>query len=130
MMRVVKNKAGAKKAKKQGFFKSLVGLVNGNALAREEFVVHLPYMMFLALIALVYIINGYWAESAVRNINRSSIELKEMRSEYITTKSDLMYISKQSKIAGIVEERGLGLKESYTPPKKIVVKSQEYSAVE
>ena len=41
-MRVVKNKSGTKKGKKQNFFKSLVGLVNGNALAREEFVVHLP----------------------------------------------------------------------------------------
>ena len=130
MMRVVKNKSRTKKGKKQNFFKSLVGLVNGNALAREEFVVHLPYLMFLSLIALVYIVNGYWAESAVRNINSSSIELKEMRSEYITTKSDLMYISKQSKIAGIVEERELGLKESYTPPKKIVVKSREFLEVE
>lgn len=130
MMRVVKNKSGTRKGKKQNFFKSLVGLVNGNALVREEFVVHLPYLMFLSLIALVYIVNGYWAESAVRNINSSSIELKEMRSEYITTKSDLMYISKQSKIAGIVEERELGLKESYTPPKKIVVKSREYLEVE
>ncbi|MBL4624907.1 MAG: hypothetical protein JKY42_07185 [Flavobacteriales bacterium] len=125
----MKNKVGSKKGKKQNFFKSLVGLVNGNALAREEFVVHLPYMMFLALIALMYIINGYWAEGAVREINRSSVELKEMRSEYITTKSDLMYISKQSKISGIVAERKLGLKESYTPPKKIVVKSQENSEV-
>ncbi len=130
MMRVVKNKSRTKKGKKQNFFKSLVGLVNGNALAREEFVVHLPYLMFLSLIALVYIVNGYWAESAVRDINNSSIELKEMRSEYITTKSDLMYISKQSKIAGIVEERELGLKESYTPPKKIVVKSREFLEVE
>jgi hypothetical protein len=130
MMRVVKNKSGIKRDKKQNLFKSLVGLVNGNALAREEFVVHLPYLMFLSLIALVYIVNGYWAESAVRNINSSSIELKEMHSVYITTKSDLMYISKQSKIAGIVEERELGLKESYTPPKKIVVKSREYSEVE
>ncbi len=117
-MRIVRNKVEKKKNKKQNFFKSLVGLVNGNALAREEFVVHLPFMMFLALIALVYIINGYWAEGAVRNINRSSVELKEMRSEYITTKSDLMYVSKQSKIAGIVTERNLGLKESFTPPKK------------
>ena len=130
MMRVVKNKSGIKRDKKQNLFKSLVGLVNGNALAREEFVVHLPYLMFLSLIALVYIVNGYWAESAVRNINSSSIELKEMHSVYITTKSDLMYISKQSKIAGIVEERELGLKESYTPPKKIVVKSREYLEVE
>jgi hypothetical protein len=129
MMRVEKNKVGSKKGKKN-FFRSLLGLVNGNALAREEFVVHLPYMMFIALVALTYIVNGYWAESAVRNINRSSIELKEMRSEYITTKSELMYISKQSKIAGIVTEREMGLKESYTPPMKIVVESRDDSGVE
>lgn len=123
-MRVVKNKTEEAQRKTKGFFKTVVGLVNGNTLAREEFVQHLPYMMFLALVALVYIVNGYWAENTVRNINQSEIELKEMRSEYITAKSDLMYISKQSKISGIAKEKELGLEESNTPPKKIVVKQE------
>lgn len=110
-----------KKKKAKGFFVALVGFVNGNALAKEEVVTHLPFMFFLVLVALTYIINGFWAENTVRGINKASIELKEMRSEYITTKSDLMYISKQSEITGIIQEREMGLKESYIPPKKIVV---------
>lgn len=33
--------------------------------------------------------------------------------------SQLMYISKQSQVAKLVEEKGLGLEESVVPPKKI-----------
>ena len=103
--------------------RSFAGILNGNILTREGVVRHLPYLLFLAFLALIYISNGYLAEDTVRNLNRVDNELKELRSEYITTKSDLMYKSKQSHIAKIIAQKQLGLKESYYPPKKIVVKN-------
>lgn len=102
--------------------RSFAGILNGNILTRDGVVRHLPYLLFLAFLALIYIANGYLAEDTVRELNRVDNELKELRSEYITTKSDLMYKSKQSQIANILEQKQLGLKESYYPPKKIVVK--------
>ena len=69
----------------------------------------------------MYIANGYFAESAIRSIDRTGNQLKELRSEYITTKSDLMYESKQSQVAKALAEKELGLKESVLPPEKIVV---------
>ena len=48
-------------------------------------------------------------------------QLKELRSEYISTKSDLMFASKQSQVAKATE--ALGLKESIVPPFKIEVDS-------
>lgn len=101
--------------------KPLVDVLSGNFLEQEQVVKHLPFMLFLVFLGLVYIGNGYMAEGSVRKINKSKSQLKELRSEYITTKSDLMYTTKQSELAGIIEERGLGLKESIVPPKKIVV---------
>jgi len=103
--------------------RSFVGIFNGNILTREGVIIHLPYLLFLAFLALLYIANGYLAEDTVRELNRVDNNLKEFRSEYITTKSDLMYKSKQSQIAKIIEQKELGLKESYYPPKKIVVKN-------
>lgn len=104
---------------------SLAGLFTGSLLTRQGVVKHLPYLLFLALLALMYIANGYMAEGTVRELNQVNGELKELRSEYITTKSDLMYYSKQSQIAAITGEKQLGLAESYTPPKKIVVKTTQ-----
>ena len=46
-------------------------------------------------------------------------ELKEVRWNFMATKSDLMYKSKQTEVAKAVE--GMGLKEITSPPKKIVI---------
>ncbi|MBD79266.1 MAG: hypothetical protein CL840_10125 [Crocinitomicaceae bacterium] len=98
----------------------IADLLNGNILTRESFLDHLPYVLFLALLALAYISNGFLAEQNIRNLNKVNNEIKELRSEYITLKSELMYKSKQSELAKIIEEREMGLLESFEPPKKIV----------
>ena len=108
--------------KNKKVLKSLVELVNGRAFTGVEMVSQLPFLMFLVLLTLVYIANGYWAENSIRKLNKTGVELKELRSEYITTKSDLMYQTKQSEIAVVIENRNIGLEESVVPPKKIVVK--------
>lgn len=98
----------------------LVDLINGNILTRQQVVGHLPYLLFIALLALIYISNGFLAEGNIRKLNKLNNETKELRSEYITIKSELMYKSKQSELAKLLDEKQLGLKESFEPPKKIV----------
>ena len=83
----------------------------------------MPFMFFLTVLSLVYIANSYYAEKTVRDIDKISKELKELRSEYISVKSDLMYSSKQSNVANKAEE--VGVKESLIPPNKIVVSQKE-----
>ena len=83
----------------------------------------LPFILFLGFLGIVYIANGYMAESAFMKIHRLNREVKELRSEYITIKSELNYQSKQSSIAMMVKD--LGLKESVEPPKKIVMPEDE-----
>ncbi|UTW64342.1 hypothetical protein KFE98_09440 [bacterium SCSIO 12741] len=102
----------------------IADLINGNILTREKVIEHLPYFLFLALIALIYISNGFLAEENVRQINKTNNEIKELRSEYITIKSELMHKSKQSQLARIIDEKGMGLKESFKPPKKIVKRKE------
>ena len=99
--------------------RSLLDVVNGNFLTSDSMVSLLPFILFLTLVALIYIANGYYAENKVRAINKMTTELKELRSEYITTKSELMFRSKQSEVARSLES--YGIKESVVPPKKIVV---------
>ncbi|MGN7721031.1 FtsL-like putative cell division protein [Chitinophaga sp. 22620] len=81
---------------------------------------NLPFLLFLAVIALVYIANSHLAEKKVRRINKLSREIKELKWEYLSVKSELMFRSKLSEVSKAVEP--LGLKELSTPPQRIEVK--------
>jgi hypothetical protein len=89
-------------------------------LNKEHAVALMPYFMFLAFIGILYISNTYYAERTIRKIDKITNELKELRSEYITSKSDLMFKSKQSEVARAVEN--MGIRESVVPPRIIKVK--------
>ena len=60
------------------------------------------------------------AEKTIRKMDRLAIEMKQIRWGYMSTKSELMYNSKQTEVAKAVES--LGLKELIAPPKKIHLK--------
>ncbi|MAY82705.1 MAG: hypothetical protein CMP59_01090 [Flavobacteriales bacterium] len=115
----IEKEEAPKKEKKTGF----KSLMSGQFLNRDQAVQGLPFILFLSLLGIFYIANGYQAEKLIRQIYKTNNELKELRSEYITTKSDLMYISKQSQLARATYE--LGLKELTSPPKKIVLTEDE-----
>ena len=59
-----------KKEKKQNAF---AALMSGNLLTQDVVVKHLPFTLFLAGFGLVYIANGYLAESLVRSISKTQI---------------------------------------------------------
>jgi hypothetical protein len=103
--------------------RSILDIINGNFLAREYSIRQAPYVLFLALMTLLYISNNYYAESKIREISKINSELKELRSDYITTKSRLMFMTKQSEIAVMAEEMGIGIKPATIAPKKIIVES-------
>jgi len=112
----------AKKEKKQN---PVAALLSGSLLTQDAVVKHLPYLLFLAFLGLVYIANGYLAESSVRKINKIQLEIKELRSEQISIKSELNNTIIESELKKIIVNREMGLTESMVPPKKIVVESSE-----
>jgi ABC-type transport system involved in cytochrome bd biosynthesis fused ATPase/permease subunit len=100
--------------------KSLVDGVNINL---ETVVKQIPFILFLALIAILYIANSYYAENTVRDINKVKNELKDLRAEYIYGKSELMFSSRQSEVAAMVADQEI--KESTVPPQTIIVNKKE-----
>jgi hypothetical protein len=74
----------------------------------------IPFFLFLTMLAVVYIYNGHLADKTVRQIGRTSREVRELQYEYKTVKSEVMFRSKQSEMAKAVEP--LGLKELLQPP--------------
>lgn len=85
---------------------------------------NLPFFLFLAFLAVVYIYNGHYADHVVRDIGRTGRELKELQYEYKSLKSEVMFRSKQSELAKAVEP--FGLKELTSPP-AILIDSGEGS---
>lgn len=109
--------------KKGVLAKGLSSVFSGSFLTNEKNLKHLPYIIFLTFLAILYIANGYYADDKIREVNKISNQLKELRTEYIYTKSQLMFASKQSEVAKSVQE--LGLKEPVVPPIVIEVDSSE-----
>lgn len=83
---------------------------------------HTPYILFLSGLALVYIANIHYTEKKIWDINRLDKEIKELKWDYISRKSDLMYNSKMSEVSDKVS--GQGLKPLNTPPQKIEVEKK------
>ena len=101
---------------------SLKGVLDGSLLAGSAIVKQLPFIVFLVFLAIIYIGNRYHAEKMIRKIVSAREEVKNLRAEQLTTASELMNHSKPSTVEDMVEQRGLGLKQSTKPPYKIVVK--------
>ncbi len=100
------------------FFK---GIIDGRLLTRDAVLRQLPFIFFVVVMALLYIGNRYHAEKKARQYIQLQYEVKELRSEAITTSAELMYVSKQSVVLQLVREKGLELEESKEPPRKIIL---------
>jgi len=80
----------------------------------QSIVKQVPFFLFLAFLAVIYIYNGHYADKTIRNINQTAKQVKELQYEYKTVKSEVMFRSKQSELAKAVEP--LSLKELTVAP--------------
>ena len=92
---------------KNNLQKSITDFLSGKALERKSVVELFPYMLYLSVLLIFYITNTYQAESYVRKISSLERELKDLRAEYITTKSQLMFQGKQTEVQKLVESQRL-----------------------
>src|ERR1044071_1875774 len=118
-----KIKPAKKSGSKDGMFASLEKRLKLEYYFEDGFPVkHLPKILFVIGLALIYISNTHYAEKTVRRISAMQAEVEDLRADYTTLKADLMFASKQSEVARKVGE--IGLKESLKPPYKVVVEEK------
>jgi len=98
--------------------KAVQDFLGGDYLSKEWVTGNLSYILYVAFLAMIYIANTYYTEKKFNTIERTKNELKELRYEYITTKSVLMFQGRQSEISkrAVIQ----GLKEAKMPPFKIL----------
>ena len=75
---------------------------------------NIPFFLFLAALAVLYIYNGHYADKLIRKIAVSEKNIKELEYEYKSVKSDVIFRSKASELVKAVEP--LGLRELSKPP--------------
>jgi cell division protein FtsL len=75
---------------------------------------NIPFFLFLAVLAVLYIYNGHHADKLTRKISATEKHIKELEYEYKTIKSEVIFRSKASEMVKAVEP--LGLKELTSPP--------------
>ena len=96
---------------------------NSEEFEKNFFIDNVRFLLFVSLIAIIYIGNTRYAEKNMRQLNKTNRELRELKWEYKSAKSQLEIKSKQSEIAKLVKDQGL---EALTePPKKIVVSKKQ-----
>lgn len=116
----VDEKKVKKEKKGEGAARNFIRFVNVfGYFDRKAVMSFMPFLMFLFLLAIVYIGNSYYAEKTIRDIDRTEKEIRELRSEFITARSELMYRSKLTEVAASIAPKGV--KESTVAPRKIMV---------
>lgn len=75
---------------------------------------NIPFFLFLAMLAVLYIYNGHTADKLARKIAKSEKNIKELEYEYKSIKAEVIYRSKASELVKAVEP--LGLKEQKQAP--------------
>lgn len=83
-------------------------------LSHQWVVKNIPFFLFLAVLAVIYIYNGHYEDKMTRKIGATEKHIKELEYEYKTIKSEVIFRSKASELVKAVEP--LGLKELTVAP--------------
>lgn len=95
-----------------------------NYVKNETIIKNIPFVLFLAMLVVVYIYNTHQSEKMIREMNKINNEINELRWEYMSSKNELMVGSKQTEVINKLQDSTLKI--LTVPPKKIVVNKNEY----
>jgi hypothetical protein len=98
-------------------------LINEEANATKNW----RFIVFLILLSIIMIANNNSFDQKVFRIIALSNEVKELRSEFVDKRSELMKLKMESTVSAKMESKGIF--PSSVPPVKIMVKSNEEKGV-
>ncbi len=83
----------------------------------------IPFLVYLAIWGVIYIGNRHYAQQLELKVNKIQEDLQTHRAHYLTMKAELMFKTKQSEVAKMVDT--LNLQELTAPPEKLQVTPTE-----
>jgi len=103
--------------------KNFYNLIKGKFLVSDDSLKNWRFIIFLSVLALVMIGSSHSADRKVHQIAQLSNHVKELKSEYVDVRMQLMQAKMETKIIKSMESRGLFPSE--TPPQKIIITTNE-----
>jgi hypothetical protein len=122
-----KGKTKAKSEKHEPLRKISTGallkdLLSGTIVTDKLILKNLGFLFLLTFLGALYIANRFHAERIIRETSKLSREVRDLRSESLSTSANLMHESNQSEVFRLVKEHELGLEELREPPYKLIVR--------
>jgi hypothetical protein len=94
-------------------------VLRGDLLEMKSFQRHIPYILFLSGLGVIYIGFSYATVKKVQQIDRLESELRELRSEAISLKNEVKQRTRKFELAARLSEQGLRI--ATTPPRVVEV---------
>lgn len=96
-------------------------ILKGNFLIADDAIKNWRMLLFLSFLAIVMIASSHNAESKVHQIARLNNQVRELRTQFVDGRTELMQLKMESTV--ISKMNKIGINRPSVPPKKIIVKS-------
>lgn len=97
-------------------FTSFKSVIAGDVFSSEKLDKHVFYMLFIVLLVVFYIGNGYHAYTLDKENKRIDREIKELRAEFVSTQATLIEKMKYNNIQKQILEKNIDIKDLQSPP--------------
>lgn len=95
---------------------SVRDVLNGNILTKKFFQKQYLLLIMIAGLTIFYVDNRYYCETQMAKEIELEKKIKDIKYESLTISSELMQISRQSSVLKTVNDSGLNLIETISPP--------------
>jgi len=95
---------------------SVRDILNGNILTKRFFQKQYGLVLLVAVLAFLYVDNRYYCETQLAKEIELKKKIQDVKYESLTISAELMQISRQSNVLKMINERGVSLIRTSTPP--------------
>jgi len=100
---------------------TIYDILKGKFLIADDAMKNWRMLLFLSFLAIIMIASSHNAESKVHKIAALNNEVRELRTQFVDGKTELMRLKMESSIIKKMTRKGL--KRPTAPPRKIIVKN-------
>ncbi len=101
----------------------IINILKARFLVNEDATKTWRFLLFIVVLAIIMIANSHRFDEKIFQIADLTNEVKELRSEFVDRRSELMKLRMESTVSEKMKERGV--LSSQVPPQKIKVKKTE-----
>ncbi|MFT3754251.1 MAG: FtsL-like putative cell division protein [Paludibacter sp.] len=95
---------------------SVRDILNGNILTKRFFQKQYGLLLLIAVLAFLYVDNRYYCETQLAKEIELKKKIQDVKYESLTISAELMQLSRQSNVLKMINERGVSLIRTSTPP--------------